>query len=89
MGLDDYSTNDYMLDIGEHEGLAIYQIINREHNVMEYQDHLLPRVIDTIAELQQRLDESRSKLSTGAVKAPASTVIEGNFTKGDGSDGLH
>jgi len=89
MSLDDFSTNDYQVSIGEHESLAIYQIINREHGVMEYQDHLLPRVLDTLGELQERLDAARLKLSAAAPMGGASSVLQGKFPKSDGEDGLH
>jgi len=92
MSLEQYKTSDYDLRIGEHEGLSIYQVVNREYGVMEYQDYLLPRVLDTLYELQERLDKMRVKLS-GGTPEPANDSNVLGFSKPGGKDddtgGLH
>lgn len=88
-----FRTTHYEIRVGPHAGQGdekqdIYQIVNREHGVIEYQDYLLPRALDSLLDLQKRLDETLAGfLTKGAPesKNPLTIVGGGN----DGTDGLH
>jgi hypothetical protein len=75
----DYSTDDYSVGTAENkEGQAIYTVVNTDSGITEYEDYLLPRVLDTMVEMQSRLDEARKKVefpplveAAGAVTAKA------------------
>ena len=58
-----FVTDDYkvVVDIKEDDKSNVYRIINTEFDVVEYEDYLLPRVLDTIVEMQEKLTEKRSK----------------------------
>lgn len=88
----DYSTDDYRIEIKVKAGeetyngdkSTIYCIVNNESGVVEYDDYVLPRIIDTMYELQARLDEVRSK--TREQDAPVLELVE-EFA--DGEDSVH
>lgn len=60
--IEDYQTKNYQVVLGSKEegGEAIitYEVVNKGTGVTEYEDYLLPRVINTLSELQNRLDEA-------------------------------
>lgn len=65
----DYSTTNYRIVVGEDKDNEnpIYQIVNSETGVVEYDDFILPRTIEAILNLQEKFDEAvaifeRSKL---------------------------
>lgn len=68
----DFQTDDYHVDVVENkEGVEVYVIVNRGTGVTEYEDYLLPRVLDTLLELQSRLEEARRRFTN-----PPLTVVE-------------
>ena len=57
----EYSTKDYVLEIGvsrEDGGAPAYHVINKDSRVVEYEDYMLPRTIDSMVQIQERLNES-------------------------------
>lgn len=60
----DYTTKDYSVEVvTKDDTTRVYQVLNTALGVVEYEDYLLPRVIDTMAEMQTRLDEARQRLA--------------------------
>ena len=59
MNLEDYNTLNFSIKIGADPdtGLSIYQVVNNHTLVVEYQDFILSRVIETIGALDMRLSE--------------------------------
>lgn len=56
----DYVTEDYAISVGQNkEDQTVYLITNKETGVVEYEDYLLPRTLNTLVELQSRLEEAR------------------------------
>lgn len=66
-------TDNYMIRVGTHnqsafvdgqdpEVVSIYQVVNKETGVVEYEDNILPRTIETMMEVQSRLTEVKNKL---------------------------
>lgn len=56
-----FSTNDYTLEVGvsrEEDNTPAYHVINKESKVIEYEDYMLPRAIDSMMQIQERLDEA-------------------------------
>lgn len=80
-----YVTDDYSVVIGEADGKPVYNIVNRVTEVVEYEDYLLPRVIDTVIEYQKRLEQAREKFSPAVPNNVVSLTDEGP----DGEDTLH
>jgi hypothetical protein len=78
----DYQTDDYRIEVVENkEGVEVYVIVNRTTGVTEYEDYLLPRTVDTLMELQKRLEEVNRRFEN-----PPLAVVEGGK---DGEVGLH
>jgi len=58
----EYQTNNYTIEVGatveDGENKLIYQIVNKDTNVVEYDDFILPRTIEALTNLQDKLDEA-------------------------------
>lgn len=52
---------DYRLYVGEKDDQKVYHVVNKESLVVEYEDYLLPRTLDTMMEMQSRLTEQVRK----------------------------
>ncbi len=80
-----YGTADYELIVADkvEDGVEsrVYRVMNTEYGIVEYEDYLLPRIIDTMLEMQARLDAVKVKFAEP--KAPTFTVV------GDPSDGAN
>lgn len=65
----DYATKDYkvLVKVGDREDS--YEVLNMKTQVSEYTDHLLPRALQMMLELQELLDEYRAKIRKGNIKA--------------------
>jgi hypothetical protein len=72
----EYSTEDYSVGTAEKEGQQVYQVVNSDSGIIEYEDYLLPRVIDTMIEMQARLEEARKKLDFPALAPVGGTEGE-------------
>ena len=81
-GETDYATTDYVILHGTEEGKTVYQIVNASYGVVEYIDHLLPRTINTMLEIQEQLD-----IALRAYNNPKLTVVEKDDD--EGKHGLH
>ena len=78
MNLEDFTTVNYKVRVGENEmGMKVYQVLNKETNVIEYEDNILSRTLESLEHLEFRLNEVLTELSGGQ--------REFDFT----SDGLH
>ena len=79
-----YVTEDYevVVDKGP-DGDMVYKIVNKETEVHEYSDYLLSRTIDTLIQMQERLEDVRSKFFT-VDKPKLLTMVKDN-----GEDSLH
>ena len=78
----EYQTDDYRIEVVENkEGVEVYVVVNRTTGVTEYEDYLLPRTVDTLMELQKRLEEVNRRFEN-----PPLAVVEGGK---DGEVGLH
>ena len=75
-------TADYVLQVGEFEGSDTYQVINKMTMVVEHSDYLLPRVLETVGELQNRLDEVREKISNPTKGTLLEAVKDDDSTHG-------
>lgn len=56
----DFHTSDYYISVGDKstdDPQKVYQVWNRDCQVLEYEDYLLPRTIDTMLEMQSRLEQ--------------------------------
>lgn len=82
--MEEFVTDDYRLEIGENEGQTIYQVVNIHTGVMEYQDFLLSRIIETLPKMQHRLDEVREEFRNPPQSAPSLTAIPGGLDDGGG-----
>ena len=83
-----YETEDYYIDIGEsleEPKQREYKVYNKKTEVVEYSDYLLPRVIDSMLQMQEKLVEVVNKFneSVKADNTPKLTVI------GNGENSLH
>tara|TARA_R110000851_G_scaffold224947_2_gene377759 strand:+ start:915 stop:1181 length:267 start_codon:yes stop_codon:yes gene_type:complete len=83
-----YETEDYYIDIGEsleEPKQREYKVYNKKTGVVEYSDYLLPRVIDSMLQMQEKLVEVVNKFneSVKADNTPKLTVI------GNGENSLH
>jgi len=89
MDINKLVTEDYALQIVDKEGFPIYNIINRKTGVVEYEDHLLSRVIGILPEMQDRLTQAwlafESVVQT--VKGPPKLSIVGD--KDDDKGSIH
>lgn len=56
-----FVTEDYRLVVGEKDDQQVYHVVNKESLVVEYEDYLLPRTLDTMMEMQSRLTEQVRK----------------------------
>jgi len=81
-GTTEYSTKDYVITHAIEEGKTVYQLVNREYQVVEYIDHLLPRTINTMLEIQKELESSRRIYNNPKLK-----VVEKDDDEGE--HGLH
>jgi len=80
----EYITDDYRIDVVMNkEGVEVYVVVNLTTGVTEYEDYLLPRTIDTLMELQKRLEEVNRRFTN-----PPLTVI-GTGDKIDGEGAIH
>lgn len=65
----DYSTQDYVIRVAEKESQFVYQVVNNDSGIIEYEDYLLPRTLDTMMEMQARLTEARKKVDFPVLSA--------------------
>ena len=78
MGL--FSTENYTLEVGvsrEEKDTPAYHVINKESKVVEYEDYMLPRAVDSMMQIQERLNEAivalnKPKTSKFSVIEPSS-----------------
>lgn len=77
-----FVTEDYRLDVGEKDDQKVYHVVNKETEVLEYEDYLLPRTLDTMMEMQSRLTEQVRKFDF-----PTVAVVEPE--EGDGTGSVH
>jgi hypothetical protein len=83
-----YDTKDYYIcieDSLEEPKQKEYKVVNKKTEVVEYSDYLLPRVIDSMIQMQDRLVEVVAKFNKSLKddKTPKLTVI------GNGENSLH
>lgn len=67
--LDQYQTHDYVVEVvnqDSEQGGLVYRVQNKITSVYEYEDYLFPRLLDTMVEMQVRLDEAKLKFVPGA-----------------------
>jgi hypothetical protein len=83
--VENFETPDYILSIGVHEDLPIYQVVNKVTGVMEYQDYLLPRAIESLQAMQKQLIEVRDRFNGPDV--PKLSLLDGG--NDDETGGLH
>ena len=83
-----YETADYMIGIGPNKSdETVYQVINKFTEVVEYEDYMLPRAIDTMLVIQERLDEAKEADRKAFLDPPLTLITGGNDDEGTG--GLH
>lgn len=72
----DYKTENYFIDLGSNkeDGADIYQIINRETGVIEYDDFILPRTIEALLNLEEKLQEANRIYEHG--ESPSLSLVE-------------
>ena len=60
----EYTTEDYQVEIAQsrEDEVPVYHIVNKITGVMEYEDHLLPRTIDSMLQMQERMNEVRERM---------------------------
>jgi len=61
-----YNTENYSIMVGDsllHENEVAYQIVNTDTGVIEFEDNILPRTIDALLNLQNKLTEANSQFS--------------------------
>ena len=79
------NTEYYALGIGtDANDRSIYQVVNIETGVVEYDDYILPRSIEALYSLTSKLAEAYLELSKD--KAPLSLVVKGEK---DGEGSIH
>lgn len=75
----------YSLRVGkDQEKRAIYQVVNAETGVVEYDDYILPRSFEAMTNLNEKLTEVYLELSKD--KAPLALVAQGEK---DGKGSVH
>ncbi len=82
-----YQTANYILGVVKQDGKSMYQVQNKGTEVVEYEDFLLSRILDTLVEMQTRLDAAVEKFEGHAVPKPRLTLVPGG--SGDGEGGVH
>lgn len=82
--MDKYNTEHYRVVVAEisTDGLG-YQIVNKATGVVEYEDVILPRTLDSLASLQQELTRANEEIAPAA--KPKLASIGGDKANGDGS----
>lgn len=79
-----YETTDYRIVITVNlSGMSAYQIHNTKYGVVEYEDHLLSRIINTMQDMQAELDKSVKKYVP-----PFLTLVEGS-DEDEGEPSIH
>jgi hypothetical protein len=77
-----YETDDYRVFVAEGlKQLKVYQLWNTRFDVMEYEDHVLARIVDVMLEFQEALNQVDKKF-----ESPFSHFVEEND---EGETGLH
>jgi len=78
------TTDYYQLGVGKDEhDKPFYQVMNIESGVVEYDDYILPRSIEALYNLTEKLDEVYTKQGTDK-QLPLTLVTKGE-TDGEGS----
>lgn len=82
--MDKYNTEHYTVIVAElsTDGLG-YQIVNKLTGVVEYEDVILPRTLDSLASLQQELTRANEEIAPAT--RPKLASIGGDKPNGDGS----
>ncbi len=70
-----YETKDYVLSSAVQDDKSIYQVTNKATQVTEYEDFLLSRIIDTLVEMQSRLDAAVKKYEESKALTPVLTGL--------------
>lgn len=77
-----YETDDYRVFVAEGlKQLKVYQLWNTRFDVMEYEDHVLARIVDVMLEFQEALDTVVKKY-----ESPLLSFVEEHD---EGETGLH
>ena len=82
--LDKYVTDTFLVETGVSEtnpDQTIYKIINKDTKVVEYEDHILARTIQTLIRLEDHLKEANLEFDTGKLKE--------EFVDGPVAEGIH
>ena len=86
--MEQFSTQHYIIEIDvDEQAEDRYLCRNKETGVVEFKDHLLPRVIDTLLHLEKNLTDSVAKYE--ADKAPVPKGLKLVPEDGNGSGNLH
>ena len=80
-----YSTEHYKVVIYTRDEMSSYRVINREFGVTEYEDYLLSRIIETVAEMEKKLVTVLQQAAVPALTSVATIVRD----EEDGEDSLH
>ena len=82
----DYGTRNYNIIVGkdaENNDRLYYTVVNRETQVVEYEDNIFPRTLDATKNLQQLYDDA---LTSFYSKEPTVLTIAGDS---NGSQSAH
>ena len=76
----DYDTDNYSLVVGAgiDSNVDEYQVVNKLTGVIEYNDYILPRSIEALVNLQEKLDEVESSFKSGQLKLSLVESSEGS-----------
>lgn len=87
--MDRYETENYKVVVAtlatETEG---YQIVNKSTGVVEYEDVILPRTLDSLASLQQEITRANEDFENSKPSKAAKSILRsigGDSPNGDGS----
>jgi hypothetical protein len=82
-----YVTDDYELIVESKEEengtVQVYRVMHKTFDVVEYEDYLLPRTIDTMLEMQERLNAVKTKYNEYGTPPIQLKLVEGD-TDGEG-----
>ena len=62
------STESYQIVVAkdpEHDGIDCYAVLNKEHEVFEYYDNLLPRTYQAMVQMEEKYREMELAISGG------------------------
>ena len=74
-----YETEHYELVIGKDDkDQAIYQVVNRATKVIEYDDYILPRSLDAMSNLEEKLVDADKVFRQAVAADTLSLVVVGD-----------